>query len=906
MVGMFALFYCLGNSQVQAAPQAAGVDFVRDVRPIFQEFCYHCHSEDEQESGLRLDVKRLALKGGDRHGPDIVPGDSDASPLIRFVSAAEDDPLLMPPGERLSEEQIDTLRRWVQAGAVWPDGVDLVELPDTRDHWSFKPLTVADSDQSLDDFVRGRLLDAGLDFAREVKPSVWLRRVTLDLTGLPPSPTEVATFETSMADVDTPEDRAAVYRSTVDRLLTSERYGERWGQHWLDVVRYADTHGFEVNTERPNAWHYRDYVIRSFNADKPYDEFVREQIAGDLLGADTATGFLITASVLLPGQIGQDAASKRLARQDALDEIVNNISQTFLGLSVGCARCHDHKFDPISAKDYYAMQAFVAGVEYEDRMIPSPQAAARVPEIVSLKTALEALRTRYEDQQSKRGLDAVTPTSARENSISFPPTRSKFIRFTIYDANVHPTLGLIEPCVDEFEIFSVDDPSQNVALSQNGTKVTASGSRSSDAHQLAHVNDGEYGNHRSWMSDTAGTGWLLFELPAEVSIDRVVWSRDRLGQFEDRTATIYSLEVGPSLDQMSVVAGVDEATRDMLSEMKRMEEQLRVLEEPMAVFAGKFRAPDSIFLLNRGDPEQPGVAVPPAVPESLGSLTLPMETQEAQRRLALADWLADTNNPLTARVIVNRVWHWHFGTGLVASPSDLGNSGLPPSHPELLDWLASQFMADGWSIKNLHRKIVLSRTYRQTSAIDPRSAEIDADNRLLWRFRSRRLEAEVIRDSMLAVAGLLKHDMYGRGFDLFDQRGGLSGFIPVETLNDFNQRRMIYAHKIRREPEAVFGAFDCPDAGQSTAVRAISTTPIQALNLFNSPFTLEVADRFAQRIRGEVGDEDVAQIRRAYEIALNRLPTNEEVEEVRGVVQQYGLALLCRVLLNSNEFLFIP
>ena len=291
---------------------------------------------------------------------------------------------------------------------------------------------------------------------------------------------------------------------------------------------------------------------------------------------------------------------------------------------------------------------------------------------------------------------------------------------------------------------------------------------------------------------------------------------------------------------------------------------------------------------------------------TLGDVKLDKQTPEQQRRAALADWIASPQNPLTARVMVNRIWQGHFGIGLVETPSDFGNNGMKPTHPELLDWLASEFIRSGWSVKHMHRLIVLSETYRQSSASNDQAAEKDSDVRLLWRFPSRRLEAEAIRDSMLAISGQLNLTMHGRGYDLFDKRGGLSGFNPVETSTPENQRRMIYAHKVRREPEAVFGAFDCPDAGQSTAARRASTTPIQALNLFNSRFTLDQSEAFASRVKKEAGEDIAQQIQRAYQLALTREPTAEELNDTLPTVKKHGLATLCRALFNSNEFLFQP
>ncbi len=355
----------------------------------------------------------------------------------------------------------------------------------------------------------------------------------------------------------------------------------------------------------------------------------------------------------------------------------------------------------------------------------------------------------------------------------------------------------------------------------------------------------------------------------------------------------------------------------MLREKQIIEEQIEVTKNGQVAFAGKFRTPDKIHLLNRGDPEQPKEEVRPAVLSVLGNLglcgdstadepMLALDAPEPDRRIALADWITSPNNPLTPRVMVNRIWQGHFGTGLVDTPSDFGRTGTLPSHPELLDWLATKFIESNWSIKQMHRIMVLSATYCQSSQVNPIAATRDAEVRLLWCFPSRRLEAETIRDSMLAVSGQLCLTMGGRGFSLFNQRGGLSGFTPVEVFSEDGLRRMIYAHKVRREREAVFGAFDCPDAGQSTSRRRESTTPIQALNLFNSKFTLDQAAAFASRVTKLAGTEPEAQILLAFRLALGRVPTQAELSDTLAVVKEQGLPTLCRVLFNSNEFLFMP
>ncbi len=897
----------------------APIDFVHDVRPIFEKHCTDCHGATKQKSGLRLNLKAAGLKGGDHHGPDIIPGKAKESPLIHFLTT-EDDDERMPPEGRLSPAEIETMTRWINEGAVWPDGVDRVQLADKRDHWAFKPLAAV-SGGSIDAFIGEKLRENGLERSPPAAPAAWLRRVTFDLSGLPPTPEELAALRNHPNQLEADS-------HVVERLLASPRYGERWAQHWLDVVRYADTHGFEVNTERPNAWPYRDYVIRAFNADTPYDEFIRQQLAGDTLGADAATGFLVTASVLLPDQIGKDAPSIRLARQDSLDEIVTNIGQTFLGLSVGCARCHDHKFDPITARDYYSMQAFVAGVEYEDRALRTPGADVLQKEAETARkqdAALAAHLSQLAQPAVPGRTDSVIRPTVRAavNTDRFTPVRTKLLRFSIRATNS------LEPCVDELEVFNT--AGANVALASVGAKFTTSGDKvSPNRHEPQFINDGRYGNEASWMSSEPGRGWVELEFPHEEEITRVVWGRDRLGKYADRLATDYVIEVAGEAgwrvvadvsDRRLFVSGMDVGpefttvglspedaalvTR-LLDQRNLLKAKIRDTETGQVVFAGKFRTPDKISVLLRGDPEQPKDEVSPAVISALGDLKLDQQTPEQLRRTGLADWIASPQHPLTARVMVNRIWQGHFGSGLVSTPSDFGNNGAKPSHPELMDWLAREFIRSGWSVKHLHRLIVLSQTYRQSSSVNARAAEKDADVRLLWCFPSRRLEAEAIRDSMLAISGQLNLEMYGRGYDLFEQRGGLSGFTPIETSTPKNQRRMIYAHKVRREPEAVFGAFDCPDAGQSTAVRRASTTPIQALNLFNSRFTLDQSRAFATRVQQEAGNDMAAQIRHAWQLALTREPTTDEMRDTLPTVEKHGLPVLCRALINSNEFLFLP
>ncbi|MCE9630460.1 MAG: PSD1 and planctomycete cytochrome C domain-containing protein [Planctomycetia bacterium] len=933
-----AAIVCLGGAGVRAATP----DFVHDIRPLLEKHCYACHAGEQAKSGLRLDLKEAAFNGGDGWGAAIVPGKPDDSPLVQF--ARGDDPdLRMPPKESdvppLAASDIERLVAWVNAGADWPDGVDTATVVDKTDHWAFKPVrrpavpVVHDTawpKNDIDRFILARLEAEGLTPAAEADRRTWLRRVTFDLTGLPTTPEEVEQFAADTSP--------GAHGRVIERLLASPRYGERYAQHWLDVVRYADTHGYEVNTERPNAWPYRDYCISAFNADLPYDQFVREQIAGGEPGKEAATGFLVAAAVLLPGQIGADDVSKRAARQDALNDIIVNTSDTVLGLTVGCARCHDHKFDPITARDYYSLQAFFAGVEYGERMLETPEAALLRKEHDNAReriTEIDRELPRY--QPLARAGHTRPPVTPHFNTDRIAAVSAQRLRFTILDTNQY------EPCIDELEVF--DSEGRNVALATAGTKPMSSGNLvTAGVHELEHVNDGQYGNGRSWMAATRNNGWVMLEFKEPVTIERIVWGRDRTEKFKDRTATAYRIEVSvgtgdddawtlvaDSTDRLAFgtkekppLAGLSPEEQKTVSALERekaaLQARIQTIVRDTRVFAGSFKNPHPVHLLNRGDAEQRKEELAPGSIATFAGLVTPVslakDAPDSDRRQALATWLTDPKHPLPARVMANRIWQWHFGTGLVDTPNDFGRNGSKATHPELLDWLADEFVASGWSIKHMHRLIMGSATFRQASTANPAGLAKDADARLLWRFPPRRLEAETIRDTMLAVSGRLNLEMGGRGFNLFNSRGGLSGFPPIESFDAAGRRRMIYAHKVRMERDDVFGAFDCPDAGQSMARRRQSTTPIQALNLFNSPFTFHESQALAARIEADVptepatatadGDLVRRQIDRVFQLAFTRAPDALEMSAAEAVVREHGLSTLCRVIFNSNEFLFVP
>jgi len=1119
------------------------VDFKKDIQPLFKEYCLKCHGPTKQRGDFRLDDKAAAMKGGENFAPAIIPNQSADSPLIKFTAGIVDGMQMPPEGEtKLSADEIGLLRAWIDQGAKWPDPEKSEK--EAGKHWSFQAvqrpaIPAANSDQTgwernpIDQFVSTQLRNLpatdprapvrSLTPSPETDRGTLIRRLSFDLVGLPPTPSDVDEF---VADL-----RPDAIDRLADRLLSSPHFGERWARHWLDVVRFAESDGFETNQPRPNAWPYRDYVIRAFNEDKSLQSFLFDQLAGDTVGVDEATGFLVGGAwdrVKSP-----DPGLTAQQRADELHDMVSTTGSALIGLTVGCARCHNHKFDPISQTDYYSMKAVFAGVQHGERplkpldfeqrqeqlaavqadlakvehhlaqfepmayvaqhdeteqsltpqetrqastiliddesaglafnepgsatlivprigvephrggtgrgQLSDPGDASRLPNIgrnysywnqvpatevftwnphvsgrwhiwVSWGAGWDThaaaatylldsdgdLTTRNDQQEIARvdqrrfadgsgrganqplwsgffdaGVHWLTPSTRlvlrnentnayvtadiacfqrvdedgnapissqprlrpsvhrQANLERFAPVRARFVRI-----QVEATTGS-EPCIDELEVFSADNnrsAPRNVALASFGTKVTSSSNLPGyEIHQLRFVNDGRYGNAASWISNEPGRGWIQLEFTQPVLIDRVVWSRDRPddGQYQDRIPTRYRVEAGLSLDRMQVVASSDDrlpvdrkmtalptksglnATDQQLAaqlndRQKTLRLQLQNLSATTMAYAGRFVTPEPTNRLHRGDPQQPKESTPPASLHAFGvRWELPLDAPEVDRRAALANWVISDRHPLTMRVMVNRLWHFHFGQGLVTTPSDFGRNGGVPSHPALLDWLASE-TRQGAGPKRLHRMLVTSATYRQSSDSRPDGMEIDAGNRLLWRYAPRRLEAEPLRDAILAVSGNLDDRMYGVGFDLFEPN---TNYVKVYTSKrDFGPsewRRMVYQSKPRMQLDEVFGQFDCPDAGQITPKRTSSITALQALNLLNSSFGTQQASQFASRIQLAAETDVTAQVTLAWQLAFQRKPTTDEVQDAAELVHEHGLAALCRALLNSNEFLFV-
>lgn len=929
-----ALAGCLGllaslpapcTAALQDGPDTATVDsdaaqIEERVRDLFTRKCFDCHGMDTQESHLRLDRRRSMLQGGDSGEPAIVVGDGPNSHLVALVQGKEAG-RIMPPDEssRLSNEEINLLIAWIDAGAPWssPNSEEQND-PAGPTHWSFQPLlhpTPPSINHSfianpVDSFILEKLNEQGIAPNPIASKRVLIRRLYLDMLGIPPLPEEVLAFEQDPS----PE----AYTNLVERVLQSPHYGERWGQHWLDLVRFAETNGFETNRERPNAWPYRDYVIRSFNDDKPYPQFVREQLAGDALGVPEATGYLVAGPYDLVKS--PDPALTMMQRQNELDDIVGTTSTVFLGLTVGCARCHNHKFDPIRQTDYYALQAIFAGVQHGERKFPIREST--LLEINRIDEQILLLRDRLKPylKNPQRHRPAV---NAKRNVETFEPIKTTALRFVIEGTNSG------EPCLDELEVYS---QGTNIALQSLGTVATASSSLPNyKIHRLEHINDGRPGNNFSWISNENGKGWIQLNFPQASLIDRVVWARDREGRFADRIATRYRVDVVCDTGEWRTIASSEDRfpfpmppshelyewnhlsaeesslLRTSIDHLQSLASDRERLLNSQTVYAGTFEQPAPTHRLFRGEPTARRETVPPGTIAILGKLQIDETTPERSRRLALADWISSPENPLMARVIANRIWQFHFGKGLVDTPNDFGKGGSEPSHPELLDFLAMYLRENNGSLKHLHRLILHSSTYRQSSEVRTEALKQDAGSRWLWRFPPRRLEAEAIRDSILAVTSSLDRRMFGPGFSGFEvELENVRHYFPKTQYSSTDWRRMVYMTKVRMEKESVFGAFDCPDSSISVPKRNRSTTPLQALNLFNSPFVLQQAELFSQRLERECGSDSLVQVRRAYGLCMGREPDTKELQDASQFIDTEGLPAFCRVLLNANEFVFIP
>ena len=931
------------------APARDGVSFERDVAPVLTRHCIRCHRPDNKKGDLSL------VSAGDlEESGVVVPGKPGESDLLGAITpkAGGGRSSMPKEGSALSTDEVAVVRRWVEQGASWPDGLVLKEAPKAgRDWWSLRPLAVVEppapeglpeawAGNPVDRFIFAGLKAKGLTPSPPADKRTLVRRLTYDLTGLPPTPEEAEAFENDTSPL--------AYERLVDRLLASPRYGERWGRHWLDVIRFGESRGYERNEIIPNAWPFRDYVIRSFNDDKPFDQLVREHLAGDVVGKDrpeveVGTAFLVCGPYDDVGN--QDPVQAAVIRANTLDDVVRATSESFLGLTVGCARCHDHKFDPISTKDYYALYATFAGVRHGSRTVATPEAraevAARLGPLQKEEARAAGERQKLEDAVLARAEAKKADYEARWArpeprcelaEETFPPVEAKAVRLVVTATDGDP-YGVAGYQVDEFEVWTDGPSPRNVALAAAGG-VAEGASRSvedaGEAYGVQLVNDGKY--QAAWVAQGPELT-VRFARPERVR--RVVFSGNRNGGVHRPFAAEYRVEVSDDGAHWRAVAGSSdrrpvgpnhrrrrlldaETTADEAARLRTLAAELASARAALAAvpvlpnwWVGTFEgAPGPFNVFLGGDPQRKGGEVVPSGLAAVGpaglGYSLPANSPEHERRLALATWLVDPRNPLPARVMANRLWHYHFGTGIVDTPSDFGFMGGRPTHPELLDWLARRFVDGGWRLKAMHRLLVTSQTYRQASAYRESAARVDGASRLLWRFPPRRLTAEEVRDTVLQVAGKLDLTMGGPGFKLYKYlQDNVATYVPLDAPGPETYRRAVYHHSARASYLDVLTDFDCPDNALGAPKRASTTTPLQALTMMNHGFAVDMARAFADRLRREAGDDRAAQVRRAFILAFGRPPTGEESAEASAVVERYGLPAFGRAVLNASELIYV-
>jgi hypothetical protein len=759
--------------------------FETKVRPLLVERCLRCHGATKQNGGLRLDSAEAIKKGGKSKRPLMTPGKHEESLLLHAVRQ-EEGVKPMPPVGKLKDTEIAILEDWVKRGLPFPATASSV---DPSKHWAFRPVVKPPvplvefqtwPQSAVDRFVLAKLEAVKLRPSPPADRATLIRRVTFDLIGLPPTPVEVDAFVRD----DSPD----AFNRVVDRLLASPAYGERWGRHWLDVARYADSNGYEFDEVRPDAWRYRDYVIAAFNADIPYTRFIQEQLAGDELNPDDPQSLVATGFNLL-GPDMTDSSDQVQRRQNTLNDMTDTVGLAFLGMTVGCARCHDHKFEPILQTDYYRLQAF------------------------------------------------FTPAKFRHDVNIVPKRRRAALAKVVaeYQAKRNP----VQKALDEVE-GPIRSQLRKAKLAKQAEEVR-------DAHETPEA-------------------------------ERTPAQRERVAE----TLRFVSVSTAEVLKRLS--DDQKKRHKELSAALKKIDATKPIVPLAMGIEDGK---QEKTFVLERGEPANKGDEVRPGYPVVLTNddLTIvsPRPTTTG-RRTALAKWLTDNRNPLTARVMVNRLWQHHFGRGIVRTPSDFGVRGDPPTHPELLDWLAAEFMQTGWNLKRLHRLLLTSATYQQATVGSTDSAKIDPDNLLFSRMNRRRLEGEVVRDSLLAISGRLQMKLGGPGAA---KRGASS-------------RRSVYLFARRNLRHPFLEAFDLPDSNLSCPKRECSTTASQALALLNDTDVAEAAKALAAKL-----SNDPDSVAAAYRLILSRSPTVKESQAAREFLNDSPLSEFCRAPFKVNEFVYL-
>ena len=957
-------YFCLGifPSFVKAAgdEERLRTTFQNRIVPLLASKCVSCHRPDNLKGKLDLSSREGAFKGGES-GPSVTPSDPASSLIYTRAIPANGQPPEMPAkGDPLTTDEAEAVRQWIADGAIWPEGIVVREKSRAdRSFWSFQPLKRENPPEVLDHkgnrvehpidrFVLKSLQESGMQMNPPAPPRVWIRRATYDLTGLPPTPEEVTQF---ISDCERRGMDAAV-EQVIDRLLASPRYGEAWGRHWLDVIRFGESRGYERNEIITNLWPFRDYVIRSWNEDKPFDQFIHEHLAGDVIGRDqpeieVGSAFLVAGPYDDVGN--QDPVAAAQIRADQMDEMIRATCEAFLGLTMGCARCHDHKFDPLPTRDYYSLYATFNGTSHGPREVATRQARderqRRIEPLQAERTKRLAERAELEkaiaDQIKLRESDAAKSwvrekASRYGTEEKFAPIDARFVKL-IVDGTDAADPNRKQFKLDEFEVWTDGDASRNVALASQGGKATGAAPKAkdfSDAYGADLVIDGKFGE--CWLA--SGTE-LTIEFPRAERIHRVVFSSDRTRSLpEDSGLTVfvgdYRIEV--SLDGTTWTKVASSSDRVPANDTRRdarirslaiNDEQSRRREELNQLIAGLDQkiaqvpglpvwwvgnhpaAPGPFQVFIGGSPQKRGEEVQPASLTVLEGVAtayqLDASANESARRLALAKWLTSADQPLVPRVLVNRVWQHHFGTGIVNTPSDFGYMGGRPTHPELLDWLGAELQRNGWKLKPLHRLIMTSAAYRQSSAWNEANARIDAESRLLWRFPPHRLTAEELRDTFLFVAGKLNLEMGGPGFRLYDyQQDNVATYVPLDDPGPETFRRSVYHHNARASRVDLLTDFDCPDPAFAEPRRATTITPLQALTMMNHRFPFRMATEFADRLNRDATTPE-AKVSRAFWLAFSREPAPAELAAGVELIHRSGLRALCRAILNSNELLTV-
>jgi hypothetical protein len=974
-------------------PAARPVEFVKDIEPILAKNCYRCHGEQRAEADLRWDLKESAFKGSDR-GPVLIPGRSAESRMIHLVAGIDPQTTMPKKGDRLSAEQVGLVRAWIDQGAIWPDAV--AGKRDTRrDHWAFRAPgrpTVPRVDRlasrisnPIDAFIGARLEKEGLKFSPEADRTTLIRRLSLDLTGLPPAPAEVDAFLRDKS--------ADAYDKLVERLLASPHYGERWGRHWLDAARYADSNGYEKDAIR-SIWPYRDYVINAFNRDLPFDQFTREQLAGDLLPNPTldqrvATGFLRNSMMNQEGGIEPEQF-----RIDAMIDRMDAVGRAWLGLTIACCQCHNHKFDPISQKEYYQLFSFLNNDDEPAIEVPTleqqkkrdevraavrrleDKAMAETTNLVERMAAWEKsiadaagdwtvldpaewhnFATKYEEQSDHSLLAGGDIKPYGVTHIWFDTTLTNITGFRL-EALMHPNLPYGGPGLTArgsfllreitCEAYAVKDPSVTnkvkfthayASAEAPGFAVTNAIDGNTDkggwtssavpvehnqearavfecAEPMAGFPEGTRLKISIYQKHSTGEGWQIIP-DKETGLDCHTFGRFRISA----TTAAPPLRADPlSPAQGKLLARpadrrTPEERRELFNVFRRTEPSMaaksKVISDawtnwvyvPTSLALSQRTEPRITRVFKRGDWQKPVDAVQPDVPSVLHSFP----EGAPRNRLGLAQWIVDRRSPTTARVIVNRVWQVYFGQGLFTTPEDIGTRVDPPSHPELLDWLACEFMeptvspspggegwgeggqkssrsADPWSFKHLHRLIVTSTTYKQSSRVTPALYDRDAYNRLLARGPRFRVESEVVQDIALAASGLLSPKIGGPSVyppiptNVAEQVYG--GLTWPESKGEDRYRRGLYTFWKRALPYPTMLAFDAPPAENSCTRRVRSNTPLQALVTLNERTFVEAAQAMGLRVMKEGGNDNPSRARYAFRLATGRAPTDKELNSL--------------------------